>query len=286
VLPIPYTDSTFDKLGVYKDVEIQNQDHSIAWTHRNLPDADIYFISNQKDSIKPVSLSFRIGYQLPEVWDPVTGEKIWKYFSIESERRTHVSLSLAAHQSVFIIFKKHSKKFDLHTPVKQDSLSGTTFSKPWTVQFDKNYGGPQQPVIFNELKSWSQYDDPSIRFYSGTAMYRNTFNREEKNKNKTTWIQFDSIYNIATVKVNGIDCGTLWTQPNRLNITKAVKPGVNEIEIEVSNTWANRLIGDQALPVEKRITWTTAPFRLSGKPLLPAGLTGKITIVLTADSLF
>jgi hypothetical protein len=56
--------------------------------------------------------------------------------------------------------------------------------------------------------------------------------------------------------------------------------GENQVRIEVSNTWANRLIGDQRLPVNKRITWTTAPFHLANKPLQPAGLIGKIAVVI------
>jgi len=65
----------------------------------------------------------------------------------------------------------------------------------------------------------------------------------------------------------------------RVNITKALKSGKNELRIEVSNTWANRLIGDHALPENKRITWTNALYRLEGKPLLPAGLLGPVKIV-------
>jgi hypothetical protein len=92
-------------------------------------------------------------------------------------------------------------------------------------------------------------------------------------------LQIDTIYDIATIKVNGIDCGTLWTQPYELDITKAIKTGENKIEIAVTNTWHNRLIGDNLLPPEKRITWTTAPFRLKDKPLLPAGLIGEVKLI-------
>jgi hypothetical protein len=37
------------------------------------------------------------------------------------------------------------------------------------------------------------------------------------------------LYDIATVKVNGIDCGTLWTPPYLLNISKAIKQGENKL---------------------------------------------------------
>jgi len=69
-----------------------------------------------------------------------------------------------------------------------------------------------------------------------------------------------------------------WTYPYRVNISKALKQGKNELKIEVTNTWANRLTGDQALPEKDRITWTNAPYRLDNK-LLPAGLLGTVKLV-------
>ncbi len=94
------------------------------------------------------------------------------------------------------------------------------------------------------------------------------------------WIAVDSLYNIAEVKINGKHTGYIWTKPWKLDITGKLKKGNNTIEIIVSNTWHNRLIGDQLLPPEKRITWTTAPFRLEGKTPEPAGISGAIKILI------
>ena len=117
-----------------------------------------------------------------------------------------------------------------------------------------------------------------IKYYSGTAIYK----KELVWKGKTTdkiWLDLGTIANIAEVSVNGKDCGTLWTFPYKVDISEALKKGKNTIEIKITNTWANRLIGDQKLPKEERLTWTTAPFRLEGNPLLKAGLLGPVTIV-------
>ena len=152
-----------------------------------------------------------------------------------------------------------------------------SFSGDWQIQFDTKYGGPASPILVKELKSWTEQVDMGVKYYSGTAIYSNTFTCDEDNK-KAAIIKIDSIYNIASIKVNGIDCGTLWTRPYELDISKSIQPGVNKVEIAVSNTWHNRLIGDQSLSPEKRITWTTAPFRLNEKPLQPAGITGRIVI--------
>jgi hypothetical protein len=70
----------------------------------------------------------------------------------------------------------------------------------------------------------------------------------------------------------------MWTPPYRVDITKALRPGKNELRMEVTNTWANRLKADLSLPQKERITWTIAPLWLKDKPLLPAGLLGPVTI--------
>jgi len=63
---------------------------------------------------------------------------------------------------------------------------------------------------------------------------------------------------IATVRVNGEFVATLWPPPFRADITLHVITGENLIEIEVTNTWHNRLHYDTSLPEAERKTWTIA----------------------------
>jgi hypothetical protein len=81
---------------------------------------------------------------------------------------------------------------------------------------------------------------------------------------------------MAQVTLNGKDLGVLWKAPFQVDITDAAKPGVNTLEITVANLWPNRLIGDQSLPPEKRVAWTTwNPFK-KDTPLLESGLLGPV----------
>ena len=60
---------------------------------------------------------------------------------------------------------------------------------------------------------------------------------------------------LAEVFVNGTDCGVVWCAPWFAKIPAGVlKQGVNSLEVRVTNTWRNRLIGDCLLPAEQRIT--------------------------------
>ena len=84
---------------------------------------------------------------------------------------------------------------------------------------------------------------------------------------------------MARVKVNGQDCGIAWHPPFRVEITGAVRTGVNALEVQVANQWPNRMIGDAALPAEKRFTWSSwEPFK-PNTPLLPSGLLGPVSIL-------
>ena len=83
------------------------------------------------------------------------------------------------------------------------------------------------------------------------------------------------VCNLATVRVNGVDCGTIWTAPYRTNITAALKEGTNELEIEVTNTWANALKGADEGKAPFSGIWTNAKYRRQEKTLLPAGLLGQ-----------
>jgi hypothetical protein len=55
---------------------------------------------------------------------------------------------------------------------------------------------------------------------------------------------------IAEVELNGKAIGNVWKFPYRLDITEAARPGDNDLEIQVTNLWPNRLIGDEQFPAE------------------------------------
>ena len=142
----------------------------------------------------------------------------------------------------------------------------------------KKKEGPSTTQLFNTLTDWSVNGDSLIKYYSGTATYTKSFDWDGNNS-AAYWLDLGEVANIASVKLNGKDCGVAWTAPFRVDISKALVKGKNTVEIEVSNTWHNRLIGDNRLPQNQRVTFTTAPFRLDGRPLEKAGLLGPVVIL-------
>jgi hypothetical protein len=153
-------------------------------------------------------------------------------------------------------------------------------SNDWNLIFKTIGNNITRTVKSYELQSWTTDSLDFIKYFSGSVLYKSSFAFDKKaDVLETAFIKINSLCNIATIKINRIDCGTIWTKPYQANILKAIREGENQIEIEVTNTWHNRLIGDSNLPVEKRSTFTTAPFRLNGKPLECAGIIGTVEII-------
>jgi beta-galactosidase/beta-glucuronidase len=154
----------------------------------------------------------------------------------------------------------------------------------WQVSFDQKQRGPAKPVAFSTLTDWSQHANDSVRHYSGTATYTQAFRwkQPKRRSNQRVYLDLGQVANLAEVTLNGQPIGTAWTAPYRLDVTDALRKGDNQLRIRVTNTWANRLIGDQALPADKRPTWTPAPAPAVSKPLLPAGLLGPVFISVSS----
>lgn len=156
---------------------------------------------------------------------------------------------------------------------------------PWRVRFDPDWGAPAQ-VEFAELQNWTQHDNDGIKHYSGKAVYRQSFeltSAQVAHPQGRLLLDLGDVKDLATVRVNGRDLGTLWLAPWRVDITKAVRTGNNVLEIEVTNVWNNRLVGDLNLPQEQRRTHLQAPTVNKNAPLLPAGLLGPVRLLYSTQ---
>jgi hypothetical protein len=116
--------------------------------------------------------------------------------------------------------------------------------------------------------------------YSGTAVYRKQFNLPiMPAKGTRLLLDLGAVHEVASVRLNGRDLGVLWTKPARVDINDALKAAWNALEVTVVNLWPNRLIGDEALPKELRVTETNMHKFGSASPLLPSGLIGPVTVL-------
>lgn len=272
-------EEVFQLIGVKPDVKTADAD-PVLFIHRKLGDADMYFVSNQSEEKIAISPQFRVKGKQPELWNPleVTVRNL-PAFSVH-EGITTVPLNLEPLESAFIVFRKstgqgNDKGVETNYPLQEQLAKVDT---PWSVSFDEARQGPDQPVVMQELMDWSLSENEQVKYYSGEAIYKNTF--------ELTGIPDGDIYLnlgvasvMAKVKVNGQAAGGVWTAPWRVNITSLIKAGANEIEISVVNNWVNRLIGDSRLPESERKTWAPVNPYLPDSPLQTSGLLGPVNVV-------
>ena len=268
---LPWTEDDFASTGIERDAVVPA---GTAWTHRRSENegVDIYFIANQTDTERSFTASLRIDGRRPELWNPMTGNIDTRPEWRRTGGRTEVELTLAAGESVFVVFAERCKESGGKAPqaVVTEQPLGVA---EWLVRFPET-GTEVRGGLFD----WSRDDVGHIRYYSGTALYKGEFEAAKAADGERIVLKLGELHDVAAVRVNGRDCGVVWTAPYETDITEALADGRNTIELDVSNTWANALLGAEQEKAPFGGIWTNAPYRRASKELLPAGLCGPLTL--------
>jgi hypothetical protein len=237
---------------------------SLRFIHRHQDNTDIYFVANTSRQALTAKCNFNVTGMRPEMWNPVTKE-MHNIGQFETNNgHTSVNIDFAEAQSFFIVFRKKyiqpalRKKETVPVFSEMVSLNGS-----WEVQFDPTWGGPVNPVTFSSLDDWTKRSETGIKYFSGTAVYTQYFDVKSTNR-AGTYLDLGVVDHIAHVKLNNVDLGVVWTAPWNVKIPAGLlKAKNNHLVIEVTNVWANRLIGDEQEPDD--CEW--APGAFAGKYL-------------------
>jgi hypothetical protein len=294
----------------------------LDFIHRRTPEADIYFIRNRTIKRESVNAHFRVSDKAPEIWQPDTASFIQLPVYEQTPQGLRVPLQLDPMGSLFVVFRKPASRTHLlsldpgidakavtdkkikitaseNGSYKMKTSTGQAINieinripsdlqltGPWKVYFDSEWGAPDS-VEFAELKSWTEHENPGIRNFSGTACYKKNFQipRRWLAKDKKIYFDLGDLWSLGEVILNDRSCGIIWKPPYRIDITEAARPGQNKLEIQITNTWANRLVGDTKLPPEKRFCKTNITY--SGTPGIPwkniplrkSGLFGPVRLI-------
>jgi hypothetical protein len=253
------------------------------YIHRAADGTDIYFVANGSNRWEEVRCSFRVAGKAPELWDAVSGERRMAAAYETRDGVTTVPLQFGPYGSWFVVFRAPAAG---HAALAGVSRNHREFRErgairgPWVVKFDPRWGGPAS-ATFDDLTSWTTRPEPGIKFYSGTAVYTQTFALPPGVDASATnlWLDLGELRELAEVRLNGKSLGVVWAPPFRVRISGAVQPSGNRLEVDVVNFWPNRIIGDEALPVEKRLTRTNIRKLTRSTPLMESGLIGPVTIL-------
>ncbi len=273
-------EEAFDLISCVPDCKLP-ADNSIHYGHRTLGNREIYFVTNQTANTQVFTPEFRVKNMQAELWEATTGHirKLPAY--TQNENTLSVPLKLEPYESVFIVFSHSSGKSsnkNLETNYPEPELLAE-LDGPWTIQFDPNQRGPEEELVFKTLQDWATSNDERIKYFSGTAFYTTKFQLDQIKAGEQVIIDLGGFTAMAKVRVNGIYAGGIWTKPYSLDISQLIKEGENILQVEVVNTWVNRLIGDSKMREDQRPTWCPVnPFK-PDDPLQASGLFGPVRIL-------
>lgn len=273
-------------------------DSDWTWCHRRTDCADIYFLVGEGEA----DLTFRASSESVEIWDAVTGRRTPAKAERLADGRTRVSLGLPKGGSSFVVFLKGRLAAETRIPTRGRDVQSVGVSGPWDLSFAYHPGlsaPPPAPIRTTELVDFTTRED--LRHFAGTATYRTTFELGSNPEFSCVCLSLGEVPSgLARVLVNGRDCGTVWCAPWEADVSAAVKPGINELEIRYVNNWCNLLAGECRKAASDRIVrtairfwkkprsegigrpWESRPTVYSGyaigDPLQPSGLLGPITV--------
>ena len=271
-------------LGLARDFEYTRPepDANLMFVHRKLADGEVYFVDNRSDRAEAVNAIFRVDGKAPELWDAASGETQLASYSIASGRTT-VPLHLGPYGTTFVVFREPAKTASRTLPEEKETMvagADDSLNRGWSVSFEPNRGAPET-AQFDRLISWSESADAGVKYFSGSATYTKTIEVPASALSSGThlWLDLGDVENIADVAVNGKYQGIVWKAPFRIEVTQALVPGSNQIVVQVTNLWVNRMIGDQQPWALKKYAFADFTPYKADSPLLPSGVLGPVRLL-------
>ncbi|MEW6128027.1 MAG: glycosyl hydrolase [Acidobacteriota bacterium] len=289
---------------VKPDVQLSPQTSDIGFIHRQTESAEIYFLANTGNVSRNVKATFRVQGMNAEWWNPFDGTIAPAKIESQSAQGTTLTLELEPYGSRVLVFTKRALPVAQIKP-SQNIPTAMDISNEWQVTFGEN----QSAVRFATLRSWT--DDESTRYFSGLASYEKTINVPDSFLQSGLNVQLDfgegmaiasqparpqagpgmqtyydaPVREAAVIYLNNQKAGTLWCPPYKLDVTKFIRRGENQIKIVVANTAINHMAG-RALPdyrlLNSRYGERFQPQDMDRVQPVPSGILQPIRLVPTA----
>jgi hypothetical protein len=266
-----------EKVAPYVAFRGLASDAEVLTLHRRTAEADIYFISNQRDRAETLEATFRVAGKAPELWRAEDGLAEPLSYRMTASG-VNVPLKLDPNGAVFVVFRRKAAA-PAWTAPQVSATSLTTLDGPWNVTFEPGRGAPAF-TTFDTLISWPQSADPGVKYFSGAATYSKTLQAPDSwfAAGRRVVLDLGDVRELAVVSVDGKPVATAWRAPYRVDLTGKLHPGANRLEIKVVNLWVNRLVGDKQPGAAARAFAPQSPYK-ADSPLRPSGLLGPVRVV-------
>jgi len=255
------------------DVTFPEGETDLHFIHRHLEDSELYWVASTTGTPRKVEATFDITGRKPIALRADKGTVEEVSYRMENGRTT-VTLDFSPRDAMFILFGEATTETEMILP-KAMRKTAAELSDGWDVSFRSALAAPE-PVHLVHLTPLSENPSDDIRYFSGTATYRRSVKLSKLSGGRYI-LNLGQVFSLARVRVNGRDCGVVWKAPYEVDVTDALRKGTNTIEVEVTNGWANRLIGDQQRGVTPT-TWIYPRLFDADEPIHPSGLAGPVVL--------
>jgi hypothetical protein len=269
--------------------DFEDSTGKLDYVHRSDGVRDIYFIRNGSARAVDADAVFRSAGSTPELLNPLDGSISATASYAADGGRTKLPLHLAPFGSIAVVFaqpdgdgRKIVPSAETHASMPEASTKDLPAAQ-WSIEFQPDRGAPAGTRTLQAFDSWSSSKIAGIRYFSGTAKYRTTVDLVAPRKGHV-FLTLTDLREMCTVRINGKEAGTIWAMPYRLDITQDLVGGKNSIELDVTNLWPNRIIGDAQPGATARYTHTNIREYTADSRLLPSGLIGPVRLVTEPGS--
>ena len=277
-------------MGLRPDFSVDSPaKHDLDYIHRRTENEDFYFVINSADEPVEAECSFRVAEgSRPFLWNAEDGSispcPVYRF----ENGAIRMPLKLEQISSVFVVFKTGEAAGDLAGLLKDSRRSATAgnaaplpdiaLTGPWVLEFPAGRGAPAS-IELDALKCWTELGPEGARVFSGTARYTTSIHVPDGYSNRVLELDLGQVAEVAEVSVNGAPTDVAWKPPCRVDVTGLLKTGTNHIEVEVTNLWHNRIVGDLRHPEAGEFAPTSVKHRFSADmELLRSGLLGPVVL--------
>lgn len=198
------------------------------------------------------------------VWNLDNGER----YRLPLDKAGAMTLDLGPADARMIVFDRdNNKKAPVWAPLPTSGADSTTLSD-WSLEFHHSLEHWIKTATTDTLKDLK---DTEWKSFTGDVVYRTDVEVDDP---EGMVLNLGKVYGIASLKVNGVDCGTSWYGRRIYNLSKVLHKGWNRIEVTVTTTMGNYLQTWK----ENRIAqqWTNRPGR--PQPVQSMGMAGPVTL--------
>jgi hypothetical protein len=290
------------------DVAYSKTHSELGFVHRHTDAGEVYFIVNTSNQPVSDTAIVRTEGLNPEWWDATTGRVTPITNAQAYAGATGIPVNLPAYGAQFLVFT--GRKLPAPAIASGPAPAPVDLSKDWNVTF-KNASPEADPAPqhFDTVGDWTS--NPALTYFSGTATYDKQVDVPAAMLRSGIKVSLDfgegqpagtgrgasgmsaayqaPIGDVAVVWVNGQRAGAAWCPPYAVDVTSLLKPGTNQIRIQIANRAINYLGNHQEADM---VTVKANPLlggnrysneNLNGVKPLPSGILGTVQLTASAN---